>query len=115
MSGLARRAAIASSALLGGAVSIGSSSVLTIKPNIRSVRDDSTGVRILEGPRDSSPVTRPWIPDPAGTDGGLSWAIGGWSAIGTVKASGPAEILKLIQNVIEKQEERTRTRKLRTR
>ena len=36
-------------------------------------------------------------------------------ATGTVKASGPAEILKLIQNVIEKQEERTRTRKLRTR
>jgi hypothetical protein len=34
---------------------------------------------------------------------------------GTVKASGPAEILKLIQNVVEKQEERTRTRKLRTR
>ena len=34
---------------------------------------------------------------------------------GTVKASGPAEILKLIQNVIEKQEERTRTRKLRSR
>ena len=34
---------------------------------------------------------------------------------GTVKASGPAEILKLIQNVIEKQEERTRTRKLRQR
>ena len=34
---------------------------------------------------------------------------------GTVKASGPVEILKLIQNVIEKQEERTRTRKLRTR
>ena len=34
---------------------------------------------------------------------------------GTVKASGPPEILKLIQNVIEKQEERTRTRKLRTR
>jgi hypothetical protein len=34
---------------------------------------------------------------------------------GTVKASGPTEILKLIQNVIEKQEERTRTRKLRTR
>jgi hypothetical protein len=33
---------------------------------------------------------------------------------GTVKASGPQEILKLIQNVIEKQEERTRTRKLRT-
>ena len=36
-------------------------------------------------------------------------------ATGTVKASGPAEILKLIQNVVEKQEERTRTRKLRTR
>ena len=34
---------------------------------------------------------------------------------GTVKASGPVEILKLIQNVVEKQEERTRTRKLRTR
>ena len=34
---------------------------------------------------------------------------------GTVKASGPAEILKLIQNVVEKQEERTRSRKLRTR
>ena len=34
---------------------------------------------------------------------------------GVVKASGPAEILKLIQNVIEKQEERTRTRKLRVR
>jgi hypothetical protein len=34
---------------------------------------------------------------------------------GVVKASGPAEILKLIQNVIEKQEERTRTRKLRSR
>jgi hypothetical protein len=34
---------------------------------------------------------------------------------GTVKASGPAEILRLIQNVIEKQEERTRTRKLRSR
>src|SRR5215216_5142194 len=34
---------------------------------------------------------------------------------GTVKASGPPEILRLIQNVIEKQEERTRTRKLRTR
>ena len=34
---------------------------------------------------------------------------------GTVKASGPAEILKLIQNVVEKQEERNRTRKLRTR
>ena len=34
---------------------------------------------------------------------------------GVVKASGPAEILKLMQNVIEKQEERTRTRKLRTR
>ena len=34
---------------------------------------------------------------------------------GTVKASGPAEILKLIQNVVEKQEERTRTRKHRSR
>jgi hypothetical protein len=34
---------------------------------------------------------------------------------GVVKASGPTEILKLIQNVIEKQEERSRTRKLRTR
>ena len=34
---------------------------------------------------------------------------------GTVKASGPAEILKLIQNVVERQEERTRTRKLRQR
>ena len=30
---------------------------------------------------------------------------------GTVKASGPPEILKLIQNVVEKQEERGRTRK----
>ena len=34
---------------------------------------------------------------------------------GVVKASGPPEILKLIQNVVEKQEERTRTRKLRAR
>ena len=34
---------------------------------------------------------------------------------GVVKASGPPEILKLIQNVVEKQEERTRTRKLRSR
>ena len=34
---------------------------------------------------------------------------------GIVKASGPAEILKLIQNVVEKQEERSRTRKLRSR
>jgi hypothetical protein len=34
---------------------------------------------------------------------------------GVVKASGPAEILKLIANVVEKQEERSRTRKLRTR
>jgi hypothetical protein len=34
---------------------------------------------------------------------------------GTVKASGPPEILRLIQNVVEKQEERGRTRKLRTR
>ncbi len=35
-------------------------------------------------------------------------------ASGTVKASGPPEILKLIQNVVEKQEERSRTRKLRS-
>jgi hypothetical protein len=34
---------------------------------------------------------------------------------GHVKASGPPEILKLIQSVVVKQEERTRTRKLRTR
>jgi hypothetical protein len=34
---------------------------------------------------------------------------------GHVKASGPPEILKLIGNVVEKQEERTRTRKLRAR
>ena len=34
---------------------------------------------------------------------------------GTVKATGPPEILKLIQNVVEKQEERSRTRKLRSR
>jgi hypothetical protein len=34
---------------------------------------------------------------------------------GTVKATGPPEILKLIQNVVEKQEERGRTRKLRAR
>jgi hypothetical protein len=33
-------------------------------------------------------------------------------ASGHVKASGPPEILKLIQNVVLKQEERTRTRKL---
>src|SRR5215210_1311264 len=33
-------------------------------------------------------------------------------ASGHVKATGPAEILRLIQNVVEKQEERTRTRKL---
>ena len=32
-----------------------------------------------------------------------------------MKASGPPEILKLIQSVVVKQEERTRTRKLRTR
>ncbi|HEX8105484.1 MAG TPA: hypothetical protein VF533_22910 [Solirubrobacteraceae bacterium] len=32
-------------------------------------------------------------------------------ASGTVKASGPPEILRLIQNVVEKQEERSRTRK----
>lgn len=34
---------------------------------------------------------------------------------GHVKASGPPEILRLILSVVEKQEERTRTRKLRTR
>jgi hypothetical protein len=34
---------------------------------------------------------------------------------GVVRATGPAEVLKLIQNVVEKQEERTRTRKLRVR
>jgi hypothetical protein len=34
---------------------------------------------------------------------------------GHVKATGPEEILRLIQSVVEKQEERTRTRKLRTR
>jgi hypothetical protein len=34
---------------------------------------------------------------------------------GHVKASGPPEILKLIANVVMKQEERTRTRRLRTR
>ena len=34
---------------------------------------------------------------------------------GTVKASGPPEILKLIQNVVEKQEERARTRKAKSR
>ena len=33
---------------------------------------------------------------------------------GHVKATGPVEILKLIQSVIERQEERSRTRKLRT-
>jgi hypothetical protein len=33
---------------------------------------------------------------------------------GTVKATGPPEILKLIQSVVERQEERSRTRKLRT-
>jgi hypothetical protein len=36
-------------------------------------------------------------------------------AAGHVKATGPPEILKLIQSVVERQEERTRTRKLRTR
>ena len=36
-------------------------------------------------------------------------------ASGHVKASGPPEILKLISNVVNKQEERTRTRKLRAR
>jgi imidazole glycerol phosphate synthase subunit HisF len=34
---------------------------------------------------------------------------------GHVKATGPAEILRLIQSVVEKQEERTRSRKLRVR
>src|ERR671933_2548458 len=34
---------------------------------------------------------------------------------GVVRATGPAEILRLIQSVVEKQEERTRTRKLRVR
>lgn len=34
---------------------------------------------------------------------------------GTFKASGPPEILRLIQNVVEKQEERARTRKAKQR
>jgi hypothetical protein len=34
---------------------------------------------------------------------------------GHVRATGPEEILRLIQSVVEKQEERTRTRKLRVR
>jgi hypothetical protein len=34
---------------------------------------------------------------------------------GTVKATGPPEILKLIENVVVKQEERARSRKLRSR
>jgi hypothetical protein len=34
---------------------------------------------------------------------------------GHVRATGPAEILRLIANVVEKQEERTRSRKLRAR
>src|SRR5215212_9721770 len=34
---------------------------------------------------------------------------------GTVRATGPTEILKLIASVVEKQEERTRSRKLRAR
>lgn len=34
---------------------------------------------------------------------------------GTVKASGPPEILRLIQNVVEKQEERARTRRAKSR
>ena len=34
---------------------------------------------------------------------------------GTVRATGPAEILRLIASVVEKQEERTRSRKLRAR
>ena len=36
-------------------------------------------------------------------------------AAGHVKATGPSEILRLIQSVVVKQEERTRTRKLRVR
>ena len=36
-------------------------------------------------------------------------------ATGHVRATGPPEILKLIQSVVERQEERTRTRKLRVR
>jgi hypothetical protein len=36
-------------------------------------------------------------------------------ATGHVKATGPPEILKLIQSVVVRQEERTRTRKLKTR
>ena len=47
-------------------------------------------------------------------EGNLRAWRGGFES-GTVKASGPTEILKLIQNVVEKQEERTRTRKLRSR
>ena len=34
---------------------------------------------------------------------------------GTVKATGPSEILRLIGSVVQRQEERTRSRKLRTR
>jgi hypothetical protein len=34
---------------------------------------------------------------------------------GVVRATGPAEVLRLFQNGVEKQEERTRTRKLRVR
>jgi hypothetical protein len=34
---------------------------------------------------------------------------------GTVRATGPQEILRLIANVVERQEERTRSRKLRAR
>jgi|SRR5919206_5207945 hypothetical protein len=34
---------------------------------------------------------------------------------GHVRATGPSEILRLIQSVVEKQEERTRTKKLRVR
>ena len=36
-------------------------------------------------------------------------------ASGTVRATGPTEILRLISSVVEKQEERTRSRKLRAR
>jgi hypothetical protein len=34
---------------------------------------------------------------------------------GTVRATGPPEILRLIASVVERQEERTRSRKLRAR
>ena len=49
---------------------------------------------------------------------GLGATIRAWREAfetGHVKASGPPEILKLIQNVVLKQEERTRTRRLHAR